>query len=62
MDGRKRKCCMKIYQENGPLITLVNCSSEWGILMNILAETLMDFRGLMEDLALAKEIKREGCC
>ena len=25
-------------------------------------KTLMDFRGFTEDLALAKEIKREGCC
>ena len=52
----------KTYQENGPLITRVNWLLEWEILTDMLAETLIDFRGLMEDLALAKEIKRERCC
>ena len=33
-----------------------------GDLNDMLAETLIDFRGLTEDLVLAKEIKREGCC
>ena len=30
--------------------------------MGMLEETLVDSRGCMEDLVLAKEIKREGCC
>ena len=29
--------------------------------MDMLAETLMDFRGFVDNLALAKEIKRDGC-
>ena len=30
--------------------------------MDMSGETLMDSRGFTEDLVLASEIKREGCC
>ena len=52
---------MKFHQGYGPPIIRVNRLLEWEILTDMLAETLIDFRGFMEYLVLAKEIKIEGC-
>ena len=58
----EKEICVNIYQENGTSITRVNRLLELEILADRLEETLMNFRGFTEDLVLAKEIKREGCC
>ena len=48
-------------QENGPSITRVNWLPEWKFLTDMLAETLMDFRGFIMDLALVTQIEDVWC-
>ena len=51
---KEKEFFMKIYQENGPPFTQGNSLLELEILIDMLAEKLMDFRGIMEHLVLAK--------